>query len=295
MAQHATPFTQGYISISSHNIHAISEVDIAAQYEASVSHLTARKISDTVVVKKCCMAGAREYENLEHAWSLLNGIQLDSKRVLRIPRPLRYFELAGRDEFVDSYIAMECLEGSTMEIGLEKINLSDVTEAINRIHRETAHFARTHARTQPGPLDGGFAEGFPWGENGCESRFQNIADLQHCVNKRLQFRTSLRAQRSLPLDLRNTELVFCHGDYALRNIMLLQNGDIGIVDWANAAYYPAAFELGALKYLTTTCVEHERLLVMSLLQDLKMKTTSTESDIDALCMVHQQSIQNSCK
>jgi aminoglycoside phosphotransferase (APT) family kinase protein len=300
MAQHSASFTQENISrlatespffeISRKSIQSISEMDIIDRYEASTSHLTARKISETVVVKRC-MAGEREFENLEHAWSLLNGIRLASKRVLRIPEPLRYFELADHDGFTSGYIVMECFDGETMETGLNEENLSDVAEAISRVHYETGRYVHT----RPGPLDGGLADGFPWGEDRCESLFRNVADLQQCLDKRLQSRTGSRGQCRETIDLRNMELVFCHGDYALRNIMLLRNGDIGILDWANAAYYPAVFELGSLKYSTSTCAAHQKKLVARLLQDLESKIAGNKSDIETLCIVHQQSIGHSCK
>jgi aminoglycoside phosphotransferase (APT) family kinase protein len=240
---------------------------------------------------KRCMDGKREFQNLEHAWDLLNGINLTCERVLRIPKPLRYFELQGDDGFTSCYIAMEYLDGETMETHLDEAIVSDVAEAICRVHCETMRLART----QPGPLDGKSADGFPWGENGCESQFRDVADLQQCVDKRLQFRPSTRGQRRETIELQNMDLVFCHGDYALRNIMLLRNGDIGILDWANAAYYPAMFELGSLKYSTSICATHQKTLVMQVLQDLEVKYAVDESDIEALCIVHQQSIHNSCK
>lgn len=288
MAKDLTPTmgasSPGLMAISEHNLQSASEVDIATQYDISKSSLAARKISGTIMVKKC-ISGKREYQNQTHAWHALNGVLLNCNRVLRVPRPLRYFELADYDGFPSSYIVMEYLEGNTLEVGLDKKILPDVAEAICRAHHETAR----SMQTQPGPLDGDPADGFPWGENGCESRLRNVAALQMCVNKRLQD----SSQKSL--NLHNMNLVFCHGDLALRNIMLMSTGDIAILDWASAAYYPAIFELGSLAYLATCCPLPQSLLIRELLEILESTCESEKSDISALCVVHQRSIGNSCE
>lgn len=267
--------------IPSCEILSASENSIARYYNACESQLVARRVSQNLLVKMCL--NQREFQNQSHAWTLLDGTAIGGGRTLRIPRPMRYVE----HEHI-GYIIMEYLDGVTMEDdGICKENIPYVANAISKIHEKTSLLNRE----RPGPLDGGYAVGFPWGEWSCETTFDTIMDLQKCVDKRLRRDAASRASLLQRLPLCNRTLSFCHMDIVFRNILLMPNNDIAFLDWEYANYYPAEFDMASLWYGCNLCPKSKKPLMRDL-AELVTSQSIHRSDCDTLLVVQAQSIQS---
>lgn len=262
-----------------YDVQSASEESIVQLYSACESQSVARKVAHNLLIKSCL--DAREFHNQQHAWELLNNSSLGGGRKLRIPRPLRYLRHKG-----SGYLVMEYLDGVTMEEGLCQENILDVANAIWHIHDVSSR----SDRARPGPLDQGHASGFPWGEWHCEATFNDMEDLQQCVDKRLRRHATYTCTPFQDLPLCNRKLVFCHMDIALRNILLMPNDDIAFLDWEYASYYPAEFEMASLSYWTDYCSDSKRSLMRSLAETVSNRSIH-KLDCDKLRVVQAQSIQ----
>jgi len=265
---------------SLHDVQNASEESIVHMYNACESHSVARKVAQNLLIKMCL--DEREFQNQSHAWELLNGTPIGAGRTLRIPRPLRYFQHQNL-----GYLVMEYLDGITMEDGLCQENVLDVANAIWQIHEITSRLNRE----KPGPLNGGHALGFPWGEWPCEATFDSIEDLQHCVDKRLRQAATYNSTSFQGLLICNRKLSFCHMDIVPRNILLMPNNDIAFLDWEHANYYPAEFDLASLWYWVDFCVESKKSMMRDLAKILRNRSTHMP-DCDKLLLVQAQSIQS---
>lgn len=269
-----------------------TEESIAHLYDARQSSSLARRLSETIVVKRCLPApGKREFQNQVHAWHELDNIRLRDGRGLRIPEPIRYFESRGAESFNYGYIVMEYLHGTILEDSLCKDDIPIIAEAITLIHGSTARSA--HAR--PGPLDGGLAEGFPWGEHGAECPFSTIFDVQHAIDKRLRLHLRSQPQLLKPLRLYGRALGLCHLTMVPRNIMMLDSGDIGVLDWSAAAYYPIEFQFASLSYFVTLCEPRERDFLAELLSKVEQDSNYDKEDLKNICIVQELNLRIRCE
>ncbi|KAM5453809.1 hypothetical protein MaudCBS49596_002432 [Microsporum audouinii] len=83
------------------------------------------------------------------------------------------------------------------------------------------------------------ASGYLWGDNGTGEIFQSADDMNRWLNKRLKLINK-------EIDLRPYPLVLCHLDLCRRNIKLMEDNSICLLDWGHAGFFPRFFEAAAV-------------------------------------------------
>ncbi|KAL2827888.1 kinase-like protein [Aspergillus pseudoustus] len=177
------------------------------------------RISDHQVVKWGPDITREEAENQKIACKLVDT------GIVRIPRVYGFFT----DERGWGYIVMEFTAGKIID------PLED-TAAIERVADVLDHFA-TLGRTVPGPLSRGLCRGLLFPETE-DLRFDGRDEMERWFNSRL-------FEHNPKLCFRSFNLVFCHLDIALRDLLWQEDGSLCLLDWASAGYYPRLFEFCA--------------------------------------------------
>jgi serine/threonine protein kinase len=178
------------------------------------------RVSKGAVVK--CGIGVTQLEalNQQRAYALIEPA------IIRIPRVYRFFShgLAG-------YIVMEYIEGQLLS------SVGDPTFYLQAVAHVLKHFEQVR-EGKPGPFHGGLAHGQLWLDESIAPA--TISDVEDYYNR--------RQLKHLPkLKLTSYPLVFCHLDIAPRNIIVLEDRSLCLIDWASAGFYPKLFERCALK------------------------------------------------
>jgi len=198
------------------------------------------RILTDVFLKQSFDSSDYEHRNQLYAWELCDT------RILRVAKPLRWFEHADPTGVVWSYLLMEYLPGTTIEDYIHatpKPTQRDIEPLVSKIFDAVQHLQTVSRRkcTRPGPLSGANPCGFPWRNYGLPQQTHCLQDLQALVYRILD----IGGEHGVPtLALSRPQLV--HGDLAARNIMILDDGSIAILDWATLSYYPPVFEVAAL-------------------------------------------------
>ncbi|WPH01244.1 Hypothetical protein R9X50_00408100 [Acrodontium crateriforme] len=248
--------------------------DVVNVFEGLESNQRTRRVSETVMVKRC---DYREYCNLEFAWKMLNGCEL------RVPKPFRHFEYSDGAGFTTGYLIMEYLSGQPWEHLNDPCYDDAVIRAIRHLHRIDV---QTIARgLNPGSIDNKPADGFPWGENGSEIVFTSMEQVTQSVNKRLQ--TYARGQKApasqYMIDFTKKSLVLCHLDLAPRNILILDDGSVALIDWETLAFYPIEFELACISKLQyDNPTRQQKVLLDGLVSHSAAATDGGKDDMEAL-------------
>lgn len=172
------------------------------------------KISEDAVVKlgvtRC------EAANQHLAYEILARFNIP------VPQVYRYFD-SGRT----GYLIMEYIDGqplSTIEnpdMYLEP--MAKILKVFEGVQRD-----------KPGPFHDGLAEGKLWMSHWPIAP-ATIADIEKYYNtKQLKNSTSIK--------LSDYPLVFCHLDIAPRNILVLEDNSLCLIDWNSGGFYPRLFE-----------------------------------------------------
>ncbi|KAJ5713789.1 kinase-like protein [Penicillium malachiteum] len=191
-----------------------SPCDIVSQHGKRII-----KISDNKVVKWGPDITNEEAENQRIAYNIVDS------RIARIPRAYAFFS----DERGWGYIVMEFIEGKIID------PLED-DAAIRKVAGVLDHFS-TLGHTIPGSLCGGSCRGLLFPETE-DLLFNSLEDMEKWFNSRL-------FEHDPKLSFQDSNLVLCHLDIALRNILWQEDGPPCIIDWASAGFYPRLFEFCA--------------------------------------------------
>lgn len=189
-----------------------------------------KKISDKIVVKIGMDIDEHEFANQRFAQ--LNCV---SESVM-IPRVYLVFQKDGLGYLFMGYIKGRTLEQVFSEDPERKPELIDrVRTAVRSIHAVK--------RDHPGSIAGRTVYGYPWGNdwNFVASWNQLIKDM----NKRL-------AIRNTSITFEDQTCVLCHMDVKSHNIIETESGQLCLLDWRNAAFYPECFEWAALEFSNMT-------------------------------------------
>ena len=237
-----------------------------------------KRLSNDVLAKVGFGISDHEYWNQRHAWQKVNG------SALRIPEPFRYFKQKKDDGVESGYLLMEYIPGGTLEDdsrAMDHAVIEKVVKAIHFMHKRTCNPGH-----KPGPVSGGLAQGFPWGQRGAEREFKTITDLEHCANRRLLADSKPRKA----LNLQNQVCALVHGDLVPRNIIVDDHGNIAILDWATAAYYPPIFEVAALYVGMGLAAPEQKGFFDTMVARLKDVVHGSEEDVKKLERVQIRSI-----
>jgi len=229
-----------------------------------------RKISDSLLAKKC---SEREFNNQMFAWKTLNGEKV------RVARPLQYFK--NPTEEGSGLMVMEFLNGESWDVNFDPSINTKVHEAVRHMHSATPW--TTEQQVYPGPLDRGRAESFPWGrgQKEAENTFRNIQDVLACADKRLVAYAKRGRNKKRTLDLEDQKLAICHGDLNPRNILILTDGQVALLDWEWMCMYPVVFDLACLSMLQLEDPhEKQAWLIEVLTSDVCLELEKTREEVE---------------
>ena len=193
------------------------------------------KLNDDAVVKYGSLVTASEAANQSFVWT-----HVDSS-LIRVPRVYRYFQDLSISEHhwkgKPGYLIMERMSG----IPLSEVPPSDLPSLVDKIAKAVYQLSQLRGN-QPGPVDGGEPRGNLWAPDfRAYECFQTINQLEAWFNRAL-------IKEPAAMNLKQFELCFCHLDIARRNILLLPNGSLCLLDWASAGFYPRSFEIWSLHF-----------------------------------------------
>lgn len=175
-----------------------------------------------------------EHLNQAHAYQHVD------KRILRVPQPLQFFraEIQG---MMMGFLVMEFLQGDT----LDQVDLIENPEVVARVAKAITHLAKIPLPQQqgPGPVGLSPARGYLWSDDGSGKPFTSLQDAELWMNKRLN------AIGFPSISFARQALTMRHMDLVRRNILLLPNSSIGLLDWEYAGYYPQLFEIWTFRHL----------------------------------------------
>jgi Ser/Thr protein kinase RdoA (MazF antagonist) len=205
------------------------------------------KLSDKVVVKRGFGVRAQEaaIQDLAHR-------HVDPA-IVRVPRVYRFFEeMTPRWSSPRGYLFMEYLDGWT----LDDLDLGVHADIVPRVANIIAHLGRI-SHPVPGPLGGGKARGYIWSDEGARAVFHSPDDLNAWVNKRLALHRKM-GKHDKTIDVSSEEMVLCHMDLVRRNMIMLPDRTICLVDFGHAGLFPRFFEAVSLNYLNPYDGEYTR-------------------------------------
>ncbi|TKA33995.1 hypothetical protein B0A54_14872 [Friedmanniomyces endolithicus] len=268
---------------SEYDFQTAADCEVIESYEGALplrdSSPTARRVASTVVIKRVTVGIKEEYANLFFAWSLLDGTRM------RVPKPLRLVQSPVESGPPLGYLVMGYLDGRSLDSCHGGACVRATADAVRFLHTHYLMLPETHVA--PGPLGGGCAEDFPWGQDGAAKTFVDTDDLEQYANVRLSRYASDRSRRGFPssadashrqrdwnIKLQRQTLTLCHMDLSPRNILYMSDGTVGILDWSSLALYPVIFELASLSHCLHVGPLHERAMCRELLAVIKGFVTS---------------------
>lgn len=159
--------------------------------------------------------------------------------IVHVPRVYRFFERENPQWFSPTgYLFMEYVPGPT----LKELDLEIRTDIVRRVAIIISHLGQIQGGQVPGPVGGGYPEGYLWGDDGANIIFTSVSDLNAFLNKRLTLQDK-------SIDLSGYPLVLCHLDLCRRNMILKDDDTISLVDWGCGGLYPRFYEVTTLSCL----------------------------------------------
>ena len=213
------------------------------------------KISDRAVIKYGMGVTRREADTQDYVSRHAKGSTL-----LRVPEVYRFFtSLYGDYNYEYGYLVMEYIPGLCLDV----IDLNQHPHVLERIASSLRYLWQIpvpHDEQAPGPLDGGRPKGYVFGDGGCDVAFNTISEMNNWMDDRLvlqKMRLDIIPQARIPgremlkdykrgSEYHWSKVVMCHLDVAPRNLLLLCDGSICLLDWAFAGFYPSIFEVYTL-------------------------------------------------
>ncbi|KAF2248726.1 hypothetical protein BU26DRAFT_564427 [Trematosphaeria pertusa] len=203
--------------IIQHCLRSNPDRDVVSELDGGLSVV---RISEDAVVK--CGFGVSQFEaaNQQRAYEILDPA------IIRVPRVYRFFV---RD--LNGYLIMEYIDGqpvsSTMDPDAYLQPMAKVLKIFEQVQR-----------AKPGPFHKSVAFGQLWLDYDPIAPAA-VSDIEEYYNKR-------QLKNSTHLNLAGYPLIFCHLDIAPRNILVLGDGSLCLIDWNSAGFYPRLFERTAL-------------------------------------------------
>lgn len=169
-----------------------------------------------IIIKYGRWVTQEEAEAQRSAYALLDPA------IIQVPKVYGFF---CDSEGQIGYLAMEKVNGVPVNPNNDNHLL-----AVSRAMR----YLPSLKRDFPGPLHSGTPQGILW-EDSVPAINNTVEGLEQWINQ----------WQPKPINLRQEEFVLCHLDTALRNMLIAHSGQISLLDWASAGYYPRYFELAA--------------------------------------------------
>ena len=149
-----------------------------------------------------------------------------------MPKPIYY--VSGSFGSENGIMVMEFLDGCCWDTA-EKMDESRKNELVYKAikHMHKAPLKNMDQQMLPGPVDGGYAESFPWGrgQKEAECPFTSLHHVETCANKRLARHAKRMKQRNArSINLQGQRLAICHGDLAPRGLLIMADGQVALLD-----------------------------------------------------------------
>lgn len=157
-----------------------------------------------------------EAEAQRHALTILDPA------IVYVPQVYGFFY---DDKGQIGHLIMEKVDGLPVE-GDCHTHITAIGAAVNHL--------QSLSRAFPGPLHSGEPQGVLW-ENGSPVTNNKVQDLEAWINMWQDESISLQGEK----------FVLCHLDTALKNMLYMHSGQICLLDWASAGYFPRYFEVAA--------------------------------------------------
>ncbi|KAF3491811.1 uncharacterized protein GIQ15_01328 [Arthroderma uncinatum] len=141
--------------------------------------------------------------------------------IVRVPQVYRYFQDRSSPAWPTGYLFMEYIPGQNLK---ELINLDANDKITKRVTRIISHLGEIKGGTVPGPVGGGVPYGYLWGDDGAKTEFSSLVDVNAWINRRIELLEKT-------VDLTAYPLVLCHMDLCRRNIILMEDKSICLLDW----------------------------------------------------------------
>ncbi|KAJ5150472.1 Aminoglycoside phosphotransferase [Penicillium coprophilum] len=169
-----------------------------------------------------------------------------SKTSIRVPRVYRTFQVEDETQYFGTkgYIVMDFIPGQPLDkcwADLPSDNQRQIATQIADVIKEM----QSIVILQPGPFGGGKFRGRLFTDYSA-GPFKDCAELQGWFNHKLDI---CKHVNQCPKDIppfRFHTFVLTHQDISPRNLILDDNGEVWLIDWAYAGAYPPAFESAAL-------------------------------------------------
>ncbi|CAI7585941.1 unnamed protein product [Penicillium palitans] len=169
-----------------------------------------------------------------------------SKTGIRAPRVHRAFQVEDEAQYFGTkgYIVMDFIAGQPLDkcwTNLPYDNQRQIAMQIADMIKEM----QSVVISQPGPLGGGPFRGRFFTDYSA-GPFKDSAEVQDWFNHKLDI---CKQMNQCPKDIPPFQFgtfVLTHQDISPRNLILDHNGEVWLIDWANAGAYPPAFESAAL-------------------------------------------------
>lgn len=212
-------------------------------------------LSETEVVKygpdvRLCEARTMQYvrkrstirlPRVLDAWSSSEANKRDN------PPPFEVFWEACFEEPI-SYIVMTYLPGRTLKECWTLLN-NDEQHSVARQLSESLHELHSIKVERPGPIGGGVSHGALFTDYG-PGPFETVEEMETWFNERLEVcRDFNKVGEWLPsFSGKFSNLVICHMDLHLENMLLDGNGQLWLIDWGCSGAYPEHFETASVTY-----------------------------------------------
>lgn len=194
------------------------------------------RLTDTIIIKFGFDVTLPEVVTQQYVW------EYTDRNIFHVPEPYRFFQ-----EGCIGYFVMEYINGISMSSYLENAKPTEQEAAVHSIVKALDHLTNIPVpdRQGPGPLSNGPPRGYLWSDGGIISSFNTIPELENWLNQLLE---SYQPNEKMEyFDFKKEKLVMCHTDLAPRNILRTAGGQIAILDWGFAGFYPPIFEIYAFR------------------------------------------------
>lgn len=222
------------------------------------------RLNEQAVVKFGYSVTASEAANQRLAYQFLNG------ESLRIPQVYRFFQDTSLPDShwrgKCGYLVMEFIQGTQ----LSEIPLEELSRYCDKLARAITEMLLVES-DRPGPADGGEPQGNIWAPDyRAYERFKTIDDLEAWFNRAL-------VKEGTRIRFPSARLPFCHLDLSRRNVIIMPDESLALIDWADAGFYPTSILIWSLN-----AEVNDQIFVDALLEKLPRFTMEEKSTLRLL-------------
>ncbi|KAL4964045.1 kinase-like domain-containing protein [Aspergillus stella-maris] len=166
---------------------------------------------------------------------------------IRAPRVHRAWQVEDDTKYFGTmgYIVMDYVDGRPLDGCWDNLSANKKLQIARQV-AEIIMKLQSINISVPGPIGGGPCRGRFFSHYSA-GPFADASDMEKWFNHKLTIsRNWKKAPEDIP-DFHFSEFVLTHQDISPRNLVLDDNGQLWLMDWADAGAYPRAFENAALE------------------------------------------------